>query len=81
MGERLASCVPQRFDLGQELDHVVLYLRSDGDYQGCRLMVRSGSTVFADRRLRAVRQAESLRLEVDLTGLDDTLQVLLVQGS
>lgn len=80
VGERLASCVPQRIDLGQELEHVMLYLRSDGDYQGCRLMVRSGGKVFAEKRLRAVRQAESLRLEVDLTGLTDALQVLLVQG-
>lgn len=79
VGERLASCVPQRVDLGQDLGNVVLYLRSDGDYARCKLMVRSGGTIFANQRLRAVRQAESLRLEVDLTGLASNVQVLLVQ--
>ncbi|MBQ9005645.1 MAG: FAD-dependent oxidoreductase [Atopobiaceae bacterium] len=78
VGERLSSCVPQLIDLNGDLSKVVFFLRSDGDYQGGRVILRSGSREFASKRLRPVHQAETIRLEADLTELDGAMVAMLI---
>lgn len=78
VGEGLSSCVPQLIDLEGSLDSVVFYLRSDGDYRDCRLMLRSGSKKFVDKRINMVRQAETVRVEADLSELEGDLLAMLV---
>ena len=78
VGERLSSCVPQLIDLNEDLSKVVFYLRSDDDYQAGRVIMRSGSREFACKRLRPVHQAETIRIETDLTELDGNMVAMLI---
>lgn len=78
VGERLSSCVPQLIDLNGELAHVVFYLRSDGDYPRGKLILRSGSREFACRHLKPVHQAETIRVEANLTELDGDVLAMLI---
>lgn len=78
VGERVSSCVPQRLDLEADLSHVVFYLRSDGDYENRRVILRAGEREFFSKRFRAFRQAESIRIEADLTGLESDVQVMII---
>jgi len=78
VGERLSSCVPQLVDLNGDLSRVVFYLRSDGDYPEGRVIMRSGSKELAYKRLKPVHQAETIRIEADLTELDGDILAMLI---
>lgn len=75
MGKGVATCVPQRVDVGGPLDDVGFYLRSDGDYRDVTVTFAAGERVIHRQRLRAVRQAETVRLQVCLEGLMDDMTV------
>jgi len=73
----IASCVPQYLDLSAPHDNVVLYLRSNDDYRDRWLVIESGSGTLLTKRYAAIRQAEALRLEVDLSNARGEVTVRL----
>lgn len=75
VGRGVATCVPQRIDIDGPLDDVCVYLRSDGDYRDVTVTFVAGDQVIHKQRLRAVRQAETVRLQVCLEGLTEDMTV------
>ena len=76
-GEGIATCVPQRIDLNAPRSEVALYLRSDGTYRDCQLIIESEGATLLKKRLRAVNQAETLRVEVNLDSVTRDVEVRL----
>ena len=76
-GEGIASFVPQRIDLAAPHDKVTFYLRSDGDYQGQRLVASSGGETLLERQLPVVRQTEILRIPMNLSALTQDVELRL----
>ena len=74
-GNGVASCVPQRIDFGPECGEVTFYLRSDGDYRDVEVLFVSQGEVLARKRLRAVRQAETVRVAADLGQMGNRVYV------
>ena len=76
-GAGIATCVPQRIDLNAPRDEVTLYLRSDGNRRDCWLVVESASSTLLEKRLRAINQAETLRVQLDLSSVTQDVEVRL----
>ena len=76
-GAGLSTCLPQRIDLNAARDEVTLYLRADADYRDCTLTVESAGLTLLHRHLRAIRQAETLRLQLDLSHVRQDVEVQL----
>lgn len=76
-GIGLSSCVPQRIDLNAPRNDVTLYLRSDGNYRDRQLVVESAGSTLLEKRLRAVNQAETQRVKLDLSSVTQDVEVRL----
>ena len=76
-GAGIATCVPQRIDLNAPRDEVTLYLRSDGNRRDCRLVVESTGSTLLEKHLRAINQAETLRVQLDLSSVTQEVEVRL----
>lgn len=76
-GRGIATCVPQRIDLNAPRREVTLYLRSDGNYRNCRLAVESAGSTLLEKHLRAVNQAETLRVKLDLSSVTQDVEMRL----
>lgn len=69
-GSNLLYLVPQQLDLKDEKQKIVLYFRSQGEFQNSRLCIRvNGETVF-EKRYAFLRPPEMERLEVDFSQYD-----------
>ncbi len=76
-GEGIASCVPQYLDKGSDLGKAVFWLRSGGDHRDREIVIREGENELFRKKVRIIRQAESIRIEADLSGIRKEAEVSL----
>lgn len=76
-GKGIGSCVPQYLDKGSDLKKTVFWLRSDTDDHDREAVIRTGGNAVFRKKIRTIRQAETIRIEADLSGMKEEAEVSL----
>jgi thioredoxin reductase len=77
-GGGIGSVVPQKINTNSDLAETIFYIRSDGDYKNKKVVLKKGEEVLFKKSYICVNQAESLRIQVNLTGIDGDIKVELL---
>ena len=74
----ILTCVPQYIDLNSDLNSVTFYLRSNANYKDKKVVVKTEDKVILERAYKTINQAETIRLSIDLNGIDKNVEVDII---
>jgi len=73
----LMTIVPEYIDLNSNLNNITMYLRSDNNYKDKHIIIYDDEKIYLDRLYKTINQAESIRLNVDLSNVKGNIRVKL----
>lgn len=73
----IMSIVPQKLDLNSDLKNTTLFIRSDNDYENKKLVILENGEVVFEKKFRTIHQAESIKIDVDLSNVKEDIKVVL----
>ena len=74
----ILALVPQYIDLNSDLNKTTLYIRSDNNYKDAKIIIKQGDKIVFERKYKTINQAESQRLQVDLSNVIGDVEVGIV---
>ena len=74
----ILALVPQYIDLNSDLNKTTLYIRSDNNYKDAKIIIKQGDKIVFERKYKTINQAESQRLQVDLSNVIGDVEVDIV---
>jgi len=76
-GKGLMSIVPQRLNINSDLSKTTFFIRSDNDYRDKKLIITENGVELLKKTYKVVNQAESIKIDVDLSNVKGNIKVVL----
>lgn len=76
--KNVLTCVPQYIDLNSELSKTIFYLRSSGNYVDKKVVIKTKDKIILEKPYKKINQAESIKILVDLSNVDEEIEVDII---
>ena len=76
--KNVLTCVPQYIDLNSELSKTIFYLRSSGNYVDKKVVIKTKDKIILEKPYKKINQAESIKILVDLSNIDEEIEVDII---
>lgn len=74
----ILTLVPQYIDLNSDIKNVTFYIRSDSDYKNAKIVIKQADNIIFERKYKTINQAESQRVQIDLSNIKGDVEVDIV---